>query len=160
MRPRRVEPGPGQESVWDYPRPPAVRPIGKHIRIIHNGITLVDTSHAIQVIETSQAPGYYFPRNDVDMTQLEPSQQTSFCEWKGLSTYWSLENSAAVAWSYEQPTPAFTAIAGYLAFYPQRVDECWVDDHRVVPNPGDFYGGWITPDVVGPFKGAPGTRMW
>jgi uncharacterized protein (DUF427 family) len=160
MRPRRIEPGPGQESVWDYPRPPAVRRTDQHIRIVHNGITVVDTHDAIQILETSQAPGYYFPRTDIDMTLLQQSRHTSFCEWKGRSTYWSLDEHADVAWSYEQPTAPYSAIAGYLAFYPQRVDECWVDDHRVVPNPGDFYGGWITPDVVGPFKGAPGTMMW
>jgi uncharacterized protein (DUF427 family) len=160
MRPRRIEPGPDQESVWDYPRPPAVRAINKHVRIVHSGATLVDTRNAIQILETSQAPGYYFPRADIAMSRLQPSPNTSFCEWKGRSTYWSLNDTADAAWSYEQPTAAYVAIAGYVAFYPQRVDECWVDDHRVVPNPGDFYGGWITPDVVGPFKGGAGTMMW
>jgi uncharacterized protein (DUF427 family) len=165
MRPQRDEPGPGQESVWDYPRPPAVRAIDAHVRIVHNGITLVDTRQAIQILETSQAPGYYFSRADIALEHLTQSRHTSYCEWKGQATYWAVlatttPSVADVAWSYDNPTPAYAAITGYLAFYPQKVDECWVNDYRVVPNPGDFYGGWITPDVVGPFKGAPGTRMW
>jgi uncharacterized protein (DUF427 family) len=169
IRPTRIEPGPGQESVWDYPRPPAVRTTSAHVRIVHAGLTIVDTTTAVQVLETSQAPAYYVPRNDIAMQHLAPSRDSSWCEWKGRASYWSVaphgdlsHPNAAVnaAWSYDTPVTAYHAIAGHLAFYAQHLDECWVDDYRVAPNGGDFYGGWITPTVTGPFKGAPGTRFW
>ena len=160
MRPQRIPPGPGQESVWDYPRPPAVVPFGGSVRVVHAGRVVADTSHAIRVLETSQPPAFYLPPGDIDMSRLQLTTTTSWCEWKGLATYWRLDDIDDVAWSYTRPTDGFTAIAGHLAFYAQRVDECWVDDERVMPNPGNFYGGWITSTVVGPFKGAPGTTGW
>ena len=168
-RPQRIEPGPGQESVWDYPRPPAVRPGTERIRIVHGGLTLVDTTSAVQVLETSQAPAFYVPRHDIAMEHLVLARGSSMCEWKGRATYWSIAPSGdldhasaapSAAWSYDVPVSAFRSIAGYLAFYAQRVDECWVDDFRVAPNGGDFYGGWITPAVTGPFKGSAGTLHW
>jgi uncharacterized protein (DUF427 family) len=150
--------------VWDYPRPPAVVPCTHRIRVVHCGRTVADSVGAMRVLETSQPPAYYLPRADIDTSLLVTSGQRSMCEWKGMASYWSLSIDGAVdddvAWSYERPTAAFTAITGHLAFYAQSVDECWVGDERVVPNPGNFYGGWITSTVVGPFKGGPGTLGW
>jgi uncharacterized protein (DUF427 family) len=169
MRPQRVEPGPGQESVWDYPRPPACLPAVERVRVLHAGRIVADTTAAMRVLETSHPPTYYVPRADVDTSLLIASQRRSVCEWKGVATYWSIvvddphRGQLVVddaAWSYEHPTPGFTAITGHLAFYAQVLDECWVDDERVVPSPGMFYGGWITSRVVGPFKGAAGTLHW
>lgn len=161
---RRIEPGPGQESVWDYPRPPAVVPTSSHIRVVHCGVTIADTHAAIRVLETSQPPAFYIPRADVSEAHLLPGGGRSFCEWKGPATYWSIAAGNTVvpnaAWSYQRPTARFAAIAGHLAFYARLVDECWVDDEQVVANPGSFYGGWITSSVVGPFKGDPGTEYW
>ena len=160
MRPQRIEPGPGQESVWDYPRPPAVVPFNGRVRIVHAGAVVADTTSAWRVLETSQPPAFYLPPADIDLVRLRASSSTTWCEWKGSAAYWQLDGIADTAWSYAHPTPAFAVIAGHLAFYAQKVDECWVDDERVQPNPGNFYGGWITSTVVGPFKGAPGTLGW
>jgi uncharacterized protein (DUF427 family) len=163
VRPQRIEPGPGQESVWDYPRPPAVVPFAGRVRVVHGGVTIADTTAAIRVLETSQPPAFYLPPADVDIGLLAPSPSGSWCEWKGQASYWSLQRPAPIAdlaWSYPNPTAPFAAIAGHLAFYAQKVDECWVDDERVEPNPGSFYGGWITSQVVGPFKGGSGTTGW
>jgi uncharacterized protein (DUF427 family) len=160
MRPSRIEPAPGQESVWDYPRPPIVVPCTQRVRVVHGGVTIADTTSALRVLETSQPPGFYLPAGDVQVALLRRSPRTTWCEWKGSATYWDLADVASVAWSYEHPTPGFESITGHLAFYAQKVDECWVDDERVLPNPGMFYGGWITSRVVGPFKGEPGTSHW
>ncbi len=149
------------ESVWDYPRPPRLEPTSRRIRIVHAGHTLADTIAALRILETSHPPVYYLPPAQIRMGLLERSAaRGSFCEFKGVATYWNLGHAADVAWSYERPTGAYAALAGHLAFYASRVDECWVDDERVVPQAGDFYGGWITADLRGPFKGAPGTRGW
>ncbi len=160
----RIEPGPGQESVWDYPRPPALVRSADRIRVVHAGHVVADTTDAWRVLETSQPPAYYLPPHDIDLSVLVPSERTSRCEWKGRATYWALRLDGELvddaAWSYASPSAPFTPIAGHLAFYAQRVDECWVGDERVVPNPGSFYGGWITSKVVGPFKGAAGTLHW
>lgn len=165
MRPDRIEPGPGQESVWDYPRPPALAPTSERIRVIHRGRVVADTVRAVRVLETSQPPAYYIPRADVTDGMLVRSDRRTLCEWKGVATYWSIDAGDGtiardVAWSYDVPVTAYAAIAGHVAFYAQGIDECWVDDERVVPNPGMFYGGWITSRVVGPFKGAAGTLHW
>ncbi len=163
-RPVRVEPGPGQESVWDYPRPPAVVASTEHVRIVHRGVVIADTHASIRVLETSQPPAYYLPPTDVATSLLRPSTSRTLCEWKGAANYWTLvvegESVLDVAWSYPNPTRSFASITDHLAFYPQRVDECWVDDERVQANAGGFYGGWITSKVVGPFKGEPGTLHW
>lgn len=166
MRPNRdrIPPGPGQESVWDYPRPPAVVPTDAHVRVIHHDVVMADTTSAIRVLETSQPPTFYIPRTDITQARLLPGSGRSSCEWKGLATYWSVVVGDTVVqnagWSYEDPTPSFAAIRGHVAFYARLVDECWVGDERVVANPGSFYGGWITSTVVGPFKGDPGTEYW
>lgn len=162
--PQRIEPGPGQESVWDYPRPPALVPSSEHVVVRHRGRVLVDTTRSIRVLETSQPPAYYLPFADVDMSLLQPNDRTTFCEWKGVATYFDVvvdgDVSPAAAWTYRSPVERFRPIVDHLALYPQRVDECLVDGERVASNDGDFYGGWVTSRIVGPFKGAPGTLGW
>lgn len=159
-----VHPDPGQESVWDYPRPPRVEPVEARVRIEFEGITLADTTRALRVCETSSPPGYYIPQADIAMDHLEPSARTSFCEWKGLASYWSVRVGSRfakdAAWSYPEPDEGFEAIRDHLAFYPRRMDTCWVGEQRVTPQPGFYYGGWVTPNLVGPFKGAPGSEGW
>ena len=155
---------PGQESVWDYPRPPRLEPVQKRLQIIFNGVTIADTERAMRVLETSHPPVYYISPDDIAMHYLRRGEGSSFCEWKGAAAYWTLEVDGRVAenvaWSYPTPSPDFTPIRDYLAFYPAPMDACLVDGERVTPQPGGFYGGWITADIVGPFKGDPGTRGW
>jgi uncharacterized protein (DUF427 family) len=162
--PRRIEPGPGQESVWDYPRPPRLEPSTRRIRVLFAGEVIADTTRALRVLETSHPPVYYIPPQDLQTRWLERSSRSSFCEFKGRARYHGIKvgdrRSADAAWSYPDPTPRFEPIRDHLAFYPSRVDECWVDEERVEAQPGDFYGGWITSEVVGPFKGDPGTWGW
>lgn len=164
MRPERIEPGPGQESVWDYPRPPALERTTAHLRVELGGVVLAETRAGWRVLETSQPPAYYFPPDDVRLDLLSGTTTTTFCEWKGLARYVTARVGervvADVAWTYPNPTERFAAIADHLAFYAQKVDACWVDDEQVVANDGAFYGGWITSKVVGPFKGGPGTAGW
>ena len=161
---RRERPGPGQESVWDYPRPPALEPTTRRIRIIVAGQLIVDTTSAWRVLETSHAPGYYIPPGDIRSGVLVPVPGGSVCEWKGRAEYFSLrvadQELQNVAWAYPDPTPRFVPITGHVAFYAGPMDRCLVDDEVVVPQPGGFYGGWITNDIVGPFKGGPGTWGW
>jgi uncharacterized protein (DUF427 family) len=165
MKPTRTPPGPGQESVWDYPRPPRVEPSSRRIRIEFNGVTIAETTRAHRVLETSHPPVYYISREDIRQEVLVPSQhRSSFCEWKGRAVYHHIQvgnrRSIDAAWSYPDPTPAFRSIKDHLAFYAGKVDVCWVDDEQVQPQPGDFYGGWITHDIVGPFKGPARTWGW
>lgn len=153
------------ESVWDYPRPPRVETTPRRIRVLHGGTTIVDTTSALRVLETSHPPVYYVPSGAVAAGCLRASSSRgSFCEFKGVASYWDLVAATGMvrdaAWSYAHPSRGFESLAGYLAFYASRVDECWVGDERVVPQQGDFYGGWITKDVVGPFKGGVGTWGW
>ncbi|MCX6599674.1 MAG: DUF427 domain-containing protein [Acidobacteria bacterium] len=146
-----------KESVWDYPRPPRVEPTSRRIRVYFAGLLIADSTRALRVLETSHPPVYYMPPADVRMDLLEPTPKRTFCEFKGTASYWTLrtENRQAqeAAWSYAKPTPGFEALAGYLAFYASRVDQCFVDEELVVPQAGSFYGGWITADIDGPFKG-------
>ncbi len=164
FKPQRVEPLPGQESVWDYPRPPKLEPVAARLRVTFNGETIADSTAGYRVLETSHPPVNYIPFADIAQQILREAPGQSWCEWKGHARYWSLDVGGKVsdkaAWSYPQPTPAFAPIAGCLAFYASRVDDCFVGDERVQPQQGDFYGGWITSAIVGPFKGAPGTRLW
>jgi uncharacterized protein (DUF427 family) len=159
-----VTPGPGQESVWDYPRPPRIEPVAARVRVEFGGIILAETTAAFRICETSSPPCYYIPPADVAMGHLEPSSRTSFCEWKGTASYWTVRVGARSAkdagWSYPRPDAGFEAIREYLAFYPRRMDACWVGDAPVTPQPGFYYGGWVTPDLVGPFKGSPGSELW
>ena len=161
---RRERPGPGQESVWDYPRPPSLEPTRRRIRIVAGGETIVDTTSAWRVLETSHPPGYYIPPGDIRPGVLVPADGGSFCEWKGRAEYFSVRvggrDYANAAWAYPNPIPRFAPIAGYVAFYAGPMDSCLVDDEVVTPQPGGFYGGWITADIVGPFKGGPGTSGW
>ncbi len=156
--------GPGRESVWDYPRPATAQPSGRRIRIEHRGAAIADTRAAVRTIETSHPPTYYLPRADLLMSALRPNARRSLCEWKGPATYFDLVMDGGtirdVAWSYPRPTPAFASIADRLAFYAEPLDGCFVDGERVTPQPGGFYGGWITADLAGPFKGVPGSRFW
>ena len=164
LQPHRIEPKPGQESVWDYPRPPRLERVTERLRVVFNGQTIVDTMAGYRVLETSHPPVYYLPPQDMQTAFLERAPGQSWCEFKGHADYWSLKvdgrRSDGAAWSYPAPSPDFRAIAGYLAFYASRVDECWVADERVQAQAGDFYGGWITARIVGPFKGGSGTRGW
>ncbi|MFW2383952.1 MAG: DUF427 domain-containing protein [Acidimicrobiales bacterium] len=151
------------ESVWDYPRPPALDLVGWNIKVVHNGITIVDAPSAIRVLETSQPPAYYIDPQFIQMEHLTRTSSTSFCEWKGMASYASVDAAGVRAenacWSYSEPTPRFVEIAGHWAFYAQSV-ECSVDGEPVIPNPGSFYGGWMTAHITGPVKGAPGTLHW
>lgn len=161
---RRIEPGPGQESVWDYPRPPALEDSTHHIEIELGGRTIVDTDRAKRVLETSHPPVYYVPPEDIRDGILSKTSRHTFCEWKGQAHYYTVTSGDRVerdaAWAYADPAPGFTSIKDYVAFYPSRMDRCTVDGEDVRSQPGDFYGGWITDDIVGPFKGDPGTMGW
>jgi uncharacterized protein (DUF427 family) len=154
------------ESVWDYPRPPRLESTTRHLRVVHAAIVLAQTCRGLRVLETSHPPVYYFAPSDVRMQWLQASaSRGTFCEFKGVASYWDLipgsgEEIRSVAWSYARPSHSYIALKDHLAFYPGMVDECWVDEERVVPQPGDFYGGWITSDIKGPFKGTPGTLAW
>ena len=162
MRPDPV--GPGQESVWDYPRPPSAEVTDRHVVVELGGRVLADTQRAVRVCETSHPPVFYVPRDDVAPGVLERGGGGSWCEWKGAATYWDVvldgRRWAGIAWSYEDPSPGYEHLRGAVAFYPAAVDRALVDGEQARPQPGGFYGGWITDDVVGPFKGAPGTLGW
>jgi len=161
--PERIVPGPGQESVWDYPRPPRVEAVPERLRVVVDGEILADTTRGQRVLETAGAPVYYFPPEDVRTARLAPSGRSTVCEWKGVATYRTYIGDRRiddVAWSYERPQPGFEAIRGYLAFYAGKVDEAWVGEERATPQPGGFYGGWVTSRIVGPIKGEPGSFGW
>jgi uncharacterized protein (DUF427 family) len=156
--------GPGEESVWRYPRPPALEPTDKRIEIRFADTIIASTARAHRVLETSHPPVYYIPPDDIRMELLEAAGGGSWCEWKGRARYWTVrvgERCAEkVGWSYPDPTPAFESIRDHIAFYAGPMDSCTVDGAPVTPQPGGFYGGWITPDIKGPFKGGPGTMGW
>jgi len=160
----RTSPKPGQESVWDYPRPPRVEPCKHRVRVEFNGEAIADTTRAWRLLETSHPPAYYIPREDVQCEFVQASSRRTFCEFKGEACYWDLKIGTRIsrdaAWSYESPNHPYDALRDCLAFYPSRVDACFVDDERVQPQTGDFYGGWITSNIAGPFKGGPGTSHW
>jgi uncharacterized protein (DUF427 family) len=152
------------ESVWDYPRPPRLEPTDRHIQVLFAGQVIADTRRALRVLETSHPPAYYIPPQDVRMDMLVPSTRHTYCEYKGEASYWTLKVGETIsedaAWSYPKPNSNYHQLKDYLAFYAGRVDECLVDGKKVQPQSGAFYGGWITPDVTGPFKGGPGTNHW
>lgn len=163
-RPTPIVPGPCQESVWDYPRPPRLEPTAAHIRIVVAGRVIADTRTALRVLETSHPPTYYLPPADIAMRHLTPTANGSYCEWKGQASYYTLtvgdRSLVDVAWTYRTPTPPFEALVDHIAFYAASMDEVTVDGEIVMPQPGGFYGGWVTSNVVGPFKGSPGSRGW
>jgi uncharacterized protein (DUF427 family) len=161
----RVVPAPGQESVWDYPRPPRIEAVPERLRVVVDGEVLAETTRGLRVLETAGAPVYYFPPDDVRLERLGPSSHGSVCEWKGNAGYLSYVGPLGrriedVAWSYASPEPGYEGLRGYLAFYAGRVDEAWVGDERATPQPGGFYGGWVTSRIVGPIKGEPGSFGW
>lgn len=163
-RPKPEVAGPGQESVWDYPRPPALEPVEAELSVVLDGVTLARTTDGYRVLETSHPPVYYFPPDDVNWEVVQRGVGSSLCEWKGPARYVDVHLGDTelhrVGWYYPDPTDGFAPIAGYVAFYAGPMDECRVGPHVVTPQPGEFYGGWITPDIVGPFKGIPGSQGW
>ena len=157
-------PGPGQESVWEYPRPPRVVADERRVRVEVGGQVVAETTSAVRVLETAGAPCWYLPSEDVRTDLLRPVPGTTICEWKGSASYFDIEVAGRMArraaWTYPDPRPGYEALRGRIAFYAARVGAAWVGHERVVPQAGDFYGGWVTSDVVGPFKGDPGTEGW
>ena len=158
-----IEPGPGQESVWDYPRPPRVEPDSRKILIRCESEIVAESMDSIRILETAGPPVFYLPQKDIDMTKLSDGTGSSLCEWKGPAKYWTvtvgktvLEN---VGWSYPEPFPGYENISDYISFYPSRL-ECYIEGERVLSQPGGFYGGWVTSELVGPFKGEKGTEWW
>ena len=153
------------ESVWDYPRPPRLEACTRRVRVELGGVVIVDSTRAWRVLETSHPPAIYVPPQDVLEGSLTPSgHHRTFCEWKGDARYFDVSaggrTAEAGAWAYPEPVPAFAALRDHVSFYPGRMDACLLDDERVQAQEGGFYGGWITADIQGPFKGAAGTRGW
>lgn len=157
------EPKPGQESVWDYPRPPICRGDKRRITVVLDRHVIADTRNAMRVLETASPPTIYIPPDDIDLSVLQRTAGTSFCEWKGSAGYWSLVTPEArikdVAWSYDSINPRFAEIEGFLCFYPGKIP-CLIDGETVRPQEGGFYGGWVTNEIAGPWKGARGTGGW
>jgi len=154
------------ENVWDYPRPPRLERSARRVRVQLGGVTIADCADAFRVLETSHPPVLYVPPGDITAGVLSPTPRArrTLCEWKGLATYLDVRGGGrfetAAAWTYPEPVPAFAPLRDHVAFYPSRMDACLLDDERVAAQDGDFYGGWITADIEGPFKGAPGTLGW
>ncbi len=162
--PKPDKPGPGQESVWDYPRPPRLEPTTSSIVVGLGGRVIASSTHGWRVLETSHPPTYYLPREAFEAGALRPVEGASLCEWKGRATYFDLVSGGVVAsraaWTYPTPAAAYAPLAGAVAVMPALVDRCTVDGEVVQPQPGSFYGGWVTAGVVGPFKGIPGSWGW
>ncbi|MEM7430724.1 MAG: DUF427 domain-containing protein [Pseudomonadota bacterium] len=156
-----LDPQPNQESVWDYPRPPEIREDRRVIEVRDGDTVIAWSNTSFKVMETASPPTFYLPRVNVKLGLLTRSEHQTYCEFKGAASYWALERSVAepIAWSYEQPQSRFQMLKDYIAFYPNRVD-CFLGGERVIPQAGPFYGGWITSEIVGPFKGEPGTGHW
>ena len=164
MKPTPITPQPGQESVWDYPRPAILQDTDKHLKVICNGIVLAETTKGKRVLETSHPPTYYFPPEDIKLEHLIETPKKTRCEWKGQCIYYDIsigdKHIKYGAWEYFDPTSDFVTIKGYYSFYAGLMDACYVNDELVTPQAGDFYGGWVTANIVGPFKGEPGTWGW
>ncbi|WP_066114181.1 MULTISPECIES: DUF427 domain-containing protein [Sphingomonadales] len=164
MPPRPDPVQPGQLSVWDFPRPAIAQASDAHIRIEHRGMIIAETRNAICTYETSHPPSYYIPPQDVAPGLLRRVSGSSFCEWKGAASYWDVvigdEVLQRVGWSYASPTASFAILRNHIAFYAGPFDKCTVNGETVIPQPGAFYGGWITSSFAGPFKGGPGTMGW
>lgn len=167
--PRRVRPKPdpvlsGQRSVWDFPRPAIAEPCTAHVRIEHSGLVVADTHASVCTFETSHPPSYYFPPDAIAPGVLRAAGGGSFCEWKGSASYWDVIVGSIVlprvGWSYSDPSTDFAVLRDHVAFYAAPFDTCTVDGETVIPQPGSFYGGWITGDYAGPFKGIPGSMRW
>jgi uncharacterized protein (DUF427 family) len=156
-----IVPEPGQESVWDYPRPPIAQRCNRLVEVRSGDTLIASCNNSFRLMETASPPTFYLPPDAVNWNPLVESQGSSLCEWKGAARYWALKSNPVIpiAWDYPRPRARFNKIKNYVSFYPGRID-CFVDGERVLPQPGRFYGGWITSDVVGPFKGEPGTGHW
>ena len=152
------------ESVWDYPRPPRMEASPKRIQIIFNGETIADSKSTFRILETSHPPVYYIPPKEFRTEYLSRATRMSYCEWKGQASYYDLtvkdRKEQAVVWYYPSPPQSYAMVKDYLAVYPSRMDRCLVDGEEVVAQEGDFYGGWITSEIKGPFKGGAGTMGW
>ena len=153
------------ETVWDYPRPPAVVPCDRPVRVVLAGTVLGESDRALRVLETSHPPTIYLPPDAVRADLLRPSRaRDTLCEFKGAAGYLDAvvadRRVEAVGWTYPRPAPRYEALRHYVAFFPGRVDEAWMGGEAVLAQEGDFYGGWITGDLVGPFKGPDGTMGW
>lgn len=163
-KPERIPPGPGQESVWDYPRPPRVEDSTRQVEVWFNDACIAQSRRARRVLETSGPPVYYLPPEDVRGDCLSAAGEHTWCEWKGRAEHFDVNvgdrQARLAAWCYPTPTPGYEPIAGWIAFYPGRVDACTLDGELVRPQPGHYYGGWITDEILGPFKGEPGTEGW
>ena len=161
---KSTSPRSGRESVWDYPRPPRLEAATRRVRIEFGGVKIADSPAAYRLLETSHPPVYYIPKRDIELSYLRTASGSSFCEWKGRAVYYDLEVGGAraerAAWEYPDLPDAYRALASHLAFYPALMDACYLDDERVQPQEGGFYGGWITADIEGPFKGGAGTAGW
>ena len=164
MKIERNKPARGQESVWDYPRPPRIDDCSANVRVVAGGLTIADSTRTKRILETSHPPVYYIPPQDVDADCLIAAGHQTWCEWKGTAHYYSMvvptKTIENAAWYYPNPTQRYAELEGYIAFYPSKMDACYLEDERVRAQEGDFYGGWITSRIVGPFKGAPGTFGW
>jgi len=164
MRPTPIPPQPGQESVWDYPRPAILEATDKPIKVVFNGVVIADTQAAKRVLETSHPPTYYIPASDIQLQYLVDNSRRTFCEWKGVCSYYDVvvEDKLAIAgaWRYPSPSRAFVGIEDCYCFSARLMDACYVNGEQVTPQPGEYYAGWITSDIVGPFKGGPGTMGW
>jgi len=151
------------EDVQTYPRPPALEPAGADVAVWLGGAEILHTAEALRVLETHHAPTYYIPRAAI-RARIAPAPGRSFCEWKGRARYWTLsmggKTAERCAWDYPDPAPDFAALAGHLAIYAHAMDACTVGGAPVAAQPGDFYGGWVTPNLTGLVKGAPGTEFW
>jgi len=158
-----VAPEEGQESVWDYPRPPRIDPDERTIVVKYQSELIAESKSTVRILETSSPPVFYIPDKDIDMSKLKEGTGSSLCEWKGWAIYWDVitekETIENVGWSYPDPFPGYEEIRNYVSFYPARL-ECFVDGERVLPQPGGYYGGWVTSEIVGPVKGEPGTGRW
>lgn len=152
-------PRPGQRSVWDFPRPPRLESEPRRVRVALGEQVLADSGSGLRVCETASPPTVYLPPEDCNLSALQAAPGASFCEWKGRADYLATPTGDVVAWRYDRPRHPFKALAGWLSFYPGRV-ACWLADERVRPQPGGFYGGWVTDDLAGPFKGEPNTGHW
>jgi len=152
-----------RENVQSYPRPPALEPVAQWVTLRLGGALVAQTSRALRVLETHHAPSYYLPPEDIRAT-LRPAEGSSLCEWKGMARYFDVlagdKIAPRAAWAYDHPTAGFAGLAGYVAFYAGQMDEAWVGETRVLPQPGSFYGGWVTPNLEGRIKGGPGTQHW
>jgi uncharacterized protein (DUF427 family) len=162
--PKAIKPKQGQESVWDYPRPPKLEPVGETVRVIFNEKVLAQSTEALRILETSHPPTIYIPKKDIDLSMLEEASRNTYCEWKGRGSYYHLLNGDRVvqnaAWYYHNPRNAYKDLKNHIAFYPSKVDQCFIGDEEVEAQAGDFYGGWITSKIVGPYKGGDGTFGW